>query len=271
MFLTGLEVFLLGFLPMLGLLWGIQTCLTNLPLSRLIQKPTILEIYAITLIGAAMLISTFSYSTSYHVSINGWPTYLLAFLGLQSWLRHLRSPKASILIAGGLILVMTFGVATRLISYAVLWTNPACWQNSYGTVEKRLFSSAGPDNAYIQNIVIEASRALTPNQQPIFVYSASPQLYLLANRLPASRYLFVYPIYMNAEQQAVMQHELLIAQPPVIINDSKSGTALLKDLRFRKYSTQQLQLKNLEHFVHSRYHPILMAGPYTLCQKNDKN
>lgn len=243
-------VFWTAFLPLIGLGYGIWRCATNTADNT---------IKLLTVATALMLISTLTYSTGAHIAMNGWLGMLLATLAIQHlltcWDTTGLLAKATVLklcfLVGGLILL-------QLNVQALPMLTEANWIHSYGTLEPA-FYQATPDDLKQQSKIVETTRAFACQGEPIFVYNASPQLYLLTDRPNASRYQIIYPTYTSTAQQAEILQALVKRPPHVMIDDHKAYWMVRKDPRFaviRSSGKPLPTLSWLDHFAAQNYRRV---------------
>lgn len=87
------------------------------------------------------------------------------------------------------------------------------------TPNEQATSLYGPDGQYYfgpaEQVATYIKRVTKPDER-IFVWASEPEIYLLAERRPASRFIFDYPLRLLPEAQAKLQHDLAL-QPPALI------------------------------------------------------
>ena len=78
----------------------------------------------------------------------------------------------------------------------------------------------GPDGRYYFGAAQDVARYIrttTSPHEPIYVWASEPEIYLLADRRPASRYIYDYPLQLLPEAQAELQHDLTRRPPAIVI------------------------------------------------------
>ena len=79
----------------------------------------------------------------------------------------------------------------------------------YGAAGKRYFAPAAEVAAYV--------RAHTEADDSIYIFAAEPEVYVLAQRRSASRYIYDYPLGLLAEAPAELSRELTANPPKLVI------------------------------------------------------
>lgn len=238
-------VILIALLPLLGLghgLWMVWRRQADAMQKRLL------------VITVLMLFSTLTYSTGMHIAMTAWFGYLLAAMALQAWLP--KRLEAVVSVAFGIFMVTLVGFQT--IQQTMPMREASHWLQSYGTLESA-FYKPDADNLKQQSQLLETTRAFACKGQPIFVYNASPQFYLLADRPNATRYLIVYPNYTSLPQQAEMLQQLVAHPPHVMLDDHKAYWMVHKDPRFEALRQSGKALPGLawlEKFAAENYRRI---------------
>ncbi len=80
----------------------------------------------------------------------------------------------------------------------------------------RLYGEIGTDYFATTPAVASYIRATTMPEQPIFVWASEPQIYLLADRRPSSRYIYDYPLGLIPEVSVELAADLR-QQTPVLV------------------------------------------------------
>jgi hypothetical protein len=260
---AGIHLFMLGWLPVLGLLWSLQT-LFGL---RKNQSPELRPLVCIILAAAASLAATMSYSTIYHLATNGWLGTLLGFMALQSLVGKTRVMQR--LVFGALCAMMAFLGGMRALTIGAAMAEPSFWLPSYGTAESRFVSLHGPQRALTSAIATEAIRQMVPAGEPVFIFNVSPQLHLFADRPPATPYLWIMPGFITVDDSKRILEILKNKPPKAIIYDGLDINAITKDVRFQQLSkSEALSLGKVMQWVQKHYYAYSQAAPeYTIFKR----
>lgn len=87
------------------------------------------------------------------------------------------------------------------------------------TAEEQATALYGPDGQYYFGPAEQVAayiKAVTQPDEAIYVWASEPEIYLLADRRPASRFIYDYPLRLLPEAQAELQHDLTL-QPPALV------------------------------------------------------
>ena len=79
----------------------------------------------------------------------------------------------------------------------------------YGDDGTHYFATAPAVAAYI--------RSVTTPEEPIFVWASEPEIYLLANRRPSSRYIYTYPLDLIPASRMQLEADLQHDPPAVVV------------------------------------------------------
>ncbi|MBY0449467.1 MAG: hypothetical protein K2X01_02430 [Cyanobacteria bacterium] len=229
-----LHIYCIGFFPVLGVC--LNTALLCVRPATLVGSFPLPEILYMALNTVACLVSTLSYSTSFHIAVNSWLGYLLFFVLLERlhWgLRHRASLQKAYtwLCVGLFILLSGHTLWVRYQMLEALLENTENRIPSYGTIEPHFLSTEGSVFDTAVSTVIERLHLLKPNT-PVFIYSASPEIYLLSNTRPACRHTVIYPGLVDRDEEQEIIHRLEAIKPPVVVYDFKKDH-LSQDARFR--------------------------------------
>lgn len=241
-------VLLIGLLPVAGLIFGALVSKKDETLTR-----------CLFYFALATVISTFSYSSEYHISQVAWPALLLGVMAFQA-----AFGKKILLhqVLTTLLLVTIAGtIFHRLLFLPVALQDKASWIPSYGTRENQFWLPEQPQRINTVRTVVQALHTI-PKNQSIFIWNASPELYLFSDRMPATRYLFVLPGLMSDGQMTEILNTLKTLPPHLLIYDSLMDRIGSGDPRYKNQAN--LTLPTLEAFVQSRYSILFSGGGYTI-------
>ena len=113
-------------------------------------------------------------------------------------------------------------------------------------------------NPFVESRAV--AKLLEENSSPddrIFICGSEPQMLFYANRASASRYIFVYPLFVGAADSEARQQQVVdevLHSPPkfiVIVNDVVVPTSFSKTL-----NASQLIFRELGEFVQHEYEPF---------------
>lgn len=259
------ELFVLGWLPILGILWAIETFWIR-PQQTQAPKTHPTELSLILISAIVMLVSTFSYSTSHHITMNGWWAYLLGFMALQSlWKQFVPHTTAfrRLGIVLGVVILLLLGY-TRWLYHNEPFQTKKAWLASYGTTEKTFWTAQPPQDVTTYATVIETIHQYTKKNDGLFILNASPELYLLSDRPNATRFLIIYPIYTSQAQLQEIQQDLTKNPPPFIIDDQKEWPMVSRDPRYKAFKDNPPRLKSLRHWIQKHYMPMVLNDRFVI-------
>lgn len=244
-----LILLIIGWLPVLGLLWGVQMLWQNYR-SLFAEDSRYRQLLLLVMASAAMVCATLSYSTTYHIAINGWIAYLLGVMALQSVTGRLHSPvRQVILLAFALVVLGNVWVET--VQHYLTLRDERQWIHSYGTVE-RDFYSAMPHGQLLEYAVATEILRKLPEGEPVFVYNSSPELYILSDHPATGKFPLAYAVLLTSAQRACLLASLKAAPPRLVLFDHKEQYLHL-DERFHRYTRAELRLSEVSAFLESRY------------------
>lgn len=254
-----LHLFLIGALPVVGLL-GVGYALPQRFLYRLLRQEDE-ELLLWWFAALAMMLSTFSYSTSMHIVSNGVLFFLLAAWAIQAWMSRYSSEirwSKTRWIIGGFAIWGSLTLLGGVIGSAMilLWGS---WLPAFPGLNERLIYTETSPNALqftqVANLLQQAKNA----QQTVFIYNESPSLYLTGNVRNATRYTIILPHYTSQRQLQEILNDLKQKQPLYIVYDQAERT-LQSDPRFARYLASTLHLPEIERYIQAYYQPYLQAG-----------
>lgn len=161
-----------------------------------------------TLAGlAAAVLSLRGYIHYYYPALSG-----LALLAAPTIARLLErrdgKPLWNRLAAALLVAVLLVPFGRDMLVVARL--NPTAQAaRLYGEDGTRLFAAAPAVGRYV--------RSVTAPDQPIFVWASEPEIYLFADRRPASRLIYSYPLYLVPATNAALAAELREHPPGAVV------------------------------------------------------
>ncbi len=221
-----LATFLVAWIPVLGLLWAMESQIRQF-LEKRRWHWEILFLICVTLVT---VLSTLTYSTSHHIVLNVWSGYLLAALALANMVKRARVPAVMKWGVGLLCLASYSGILYNIFIYHQFMGNSYSWVTSYGTVEPYFWHPFG--RGLSDSFVVETIRKYSSEGEPVYVYNASAHLYLLADRPMAARYELLYPIMHTEKQIQEAADDLIRLQPKVVVDDTKGIGMVEKDHRY---------------------------------------
>jgi hypothetical protein len=257
------HLFLIGVLPVVGLL-GAGYQLPGRFMYRLLRLQDE-ELLLWWLAGSAMVLSTFSYSTSMHIVSNGAVIYLLAAVMLQAWLS--RRPRLRrlfpVLATVGLLLVlvgMVIGSAMPLLLAPRLPVFP-------GMPERLLYTdtAAGAEEfAGVSRFLQEAHE----QGRSVFVFYETPSLYLTGQFRNATRFTLVIPKAVTPAQASEILRDL-DAHRPLYVVDDQAPLTLRHDHRFAQYQPEELAIPGLDQYISRHYRLQATLGKYKIFRRLD--
>ncbi|MBX2860869.1 MAG: hypothetical protein KTR14_06525 [Vampirovibrio sp.] len=260
--------FCIGWFPILGLFGASEH------LIRLKYKAGRVDsvILLLVLATGVMLLSTASFSTTFHVASNGWFGYLLCAMALQQVWQKLMTAfenkplyrTVGLIIVPVIVGVFIYASVSRLWILREALADDRHWVPSYGTVEPAFINLKGPASSLVSSVLIESIRETTAPDEPIFVFNASMEFYILADRTPVSRYTIIYPYYTSIAQR----HEILSAlqkqRPKIVLYDGKDTKMVGTDIRFKQFRNMQKSLPEVHEFLTQNYGVILDHSFYKM-------
>lgn len=241
------HVFLIGLLPVIGLV-GAGLQLPGRFMYRLLQREDeSLLLFFMT--ALAMMLSTFSYSTSMHIVSNGAIAFLLGAWVVSAWAARRPRWRAlfSLVLPVGLVLVLLGGVVGSVMMLALAPRMPA-WP---GTGEALLYTTADTSPQSVVSVVSHLHDARR-QERAVLVFSQSPALYLASQARNATRYTLILPKYTTPAQQAEVLADVQRHRPLYVVDD-QSWRRLSRDHRFRRYPESELALTGFKRELAAQY------------------
>ncbi|HEU4324784.1 MAG TPA: glycosyltransferase family 39 protein [Roseiflexaceae bacterium] len=177
---------------------------TQAPRWRVVAQP-VLALWGLALLASALL------------SLRAYPHYYLAAVpmlclwagaGLAALHRAARPLRLGV-VAAPLLLAALLAPPLREVWPLRAQTPAQQAAALYGRDGALFFAAAGDAAAY--------AAARVPPEQPIFVWAAEPQIYYLARRRPASRFVYDYPVDRLPGAREELLARLRHDPPPLII------------------------------------------------------
>lgn len=255
---------MLGWLPVLGLLWGAETLIrqaiqlkasTGFALEES-PNPAPQKFWRLLLLwagAAAFFAGTFSFPTSVLIAAHGWLPYLLAIMAIyNSGLRHRPRWLMTLLVLSG---IWFAGLLWMQIQVARFMHESEERLISYGTVEKELFSPSyySATDTKIINAITYWIHTHTPEDQPLYAYNISPEFYFLTNRHNPTRYQYIMHLYNTPAQLEEAGRSLGKALPPFVLYDQIDRQFFTKDYRFQPYWGTDYRIQPVERVIQQHY------------------
>lgn len=258
-----LHVFLIGVIPIVGIL-GIGYLLPARFVFRLLQRDD--EILLLLWLAAlALIVSTFSYSTSMHIASNGSLAFLLGWVALsQAAQRNARLGRWLPPVSWILFALLLIGAAVG--SYLQL-TFGSWLPRFSGMREAMLYTDGGASAPDFLAVVARLQEA-TDRNRTVFVLNETPSLYLPDHSRNATRFTLVIPLYTTRAQMREIMAELQRNRPLYIVDD-QSMRFLDRDVRFTQYPADRLRLPKIESFLQNRYQLLEVRGRYKIYRSYD--
>jgi hypothetical protein len=205
----------------------------------------------------------------YHYQVLLLPLALLAGLGaprlvqiFAAWMR----PRRATIVATLVAVLLGTGYIWQVADYLQVHHLPAYWLGSASREEMQsTYRMGGTDYAYVETVAAAARVAETTDpDERILVWGYEPFIYFLARRLPATRFLYDFPITADLapDLQARMLKRLhadLKASPPSVILVVSGDRNRVEPLG----SASQLQkLPSVARFVRRGYRQAWKLGDF---------
>lgn len=258
-----LHLWMIAILPVFGLIITI----TRLFQSTSTEEKTLMQLYGLG--GVALLLSTFSYSTSMHIVSNCNLLYLLAFIGIYK-LVSIKEPLKQSALKGGIVFCGLLLFATLVASSSKLilgsWVPPANSTSIQGTY---LHTGQGASTETWTTLFESLKKTLTTDEK-VFVLGQLPEIYMLSGYQNATRFPMVIPVYTSERQEKEIVTQLNSNPPKIIIQDN-SYLSLRQDHRFKHYPTSELRLRIIESWLACHYQPFQQIGGFYIFKLNSEN
>lgn len=258
-----LHLFLIGVLPVVGIL-GAGYQLPGRFMYRLLRLQDE-ELLLWWLAGAAMVLSTFSYSTSMHIVSNGAIIYLVAAVVLQEWIsrRHHLRKLFSAVMTGWLLLVlvgMVIGSGMPLLFSPRMPVLP-------GMPERLLYTDTAASVDEFAGVA-RFLQAAEEQGRTVFVFYETPSLYLTGHFRNATRFTLVIPKVVTPPQATEMLQDLE-AHRPLYVVDDQARLTLQRDHRFTQYTLEELTIPGLDPYMSRHYRLHATLGNYKIFRRLD--
>jgi hypothetical protein len=259
-----LNLFLIGLLPVLGLL-STGYLLPNRFVYRLLQRGDE-ELLLFWVAALAMIISTMTYCTSMHLVSNGGLAFFLGWLAMARWFAKrpwLERPAQMGMAASLLVVMVGFAIGTLT---QLVWGS---WLPRFNTLqESLLYTDAATPAKNLLNVISLLDDAKAQGRS-VFVFNASPSLYLPNDYQNATRFIWTYPIYTSESQISEILSDLEKHRPLYIINDQVLTPAVLsQDDRFKRYPMSMFHMPRLEAYLQEHYMLYTVEGQYLVYRRN---
>jgi hypothetical protein len=255
-----LHVFLIGFLPAIGLV-GSGLILPQRFLYRLLRRDSeaLLLFFIATL---ALIASTFSYSTSMHITSNGALGFLLGAWVLHGWVeKRPRLQRIFPALCGVFFALLLLGAA---VGSGMLGT----WlPRFHGLNESLLYTDARIPPRHVVAVANLFSEA-EARKRSVFVLGQSPALYLTTGARNATRFTLIIPQYTTDFQMREILSDLQRHRPMYVVDD-QSVRFLGHDVRFRGFSPQDLRMPEMERYLERYYERIDTLGRLQIYRRHE--
>lgn len=250
------HLLLIGLLPVLGIV-GTGVTLPGRLIYRMLRQEDEEQLLFL-LASIALVLSTFNYSASMHISSNGAIPMMLGWMVAGRWLASRPGPAAE-------VRVITVCLFLMLLVGAVIgsWLQlvGGVWLPRFkGMMEPLLYTDAQTNAAQFLTVVNVLERAKGQGRS-IFVFSETPSLYLPGGYSNATRFTLILPFYNSPAQMEEIMADLERNKPLYIIDDL-TRFRLPTDGRFAQYTTQDLAMPVMEDYIHTHYQLKGIAGRF---------
>jgi hypothetical protein len=259
-----LNLFMIGLLPVIGIL-STGYLLPNRFVYRLLQRDDE-ELLLFWISALGMIISSMTYCTSMHLVSNGSLAFLLGWLALVRWFAkrpRLERPMQIALAVFSVVLLVGFAVgsAVQLVFGAWLPRFPAL-------PESLVYTDAVTPARNLLNVIQLFDEAKAQGRT-VFVFNASPSLYLPGDYRNATRFVWVYPLYTSENQIAEIVSDLDKKLPLNNVKDQVfTSEVLSRDDRFSRYPMTMFHMPKLEAYLKAHYMLYTVEGQYLVYRRN---
>ncbi len=253
---------MLGWLPVLGLIWPVDVIRKKANH----HHPLFWHLMLLWIAGFSLWVGVFSNPNRMVVGYHSFLLYGLAAVALYYALRYHKKTKWVV----GFLLVVLLSTQLFFLSLRSAYMSTRPYLTSFGTAEGMMLA---PESMSMESIewmdtMINGIYDHTAEDDPIFIYNQSPQLYVMTNRLNATRYYLMMKHYSPQSEIDEAFADLKAASPRYIIYDRKDVQAFHYDMRFEKYRGQDHRLLPIDKWVNDHYRGILHVDDYTVYKSN---
>lgn len=256
------HLFLIGVLPIIGIL-GTWYVLPGRFLYRLLRRED--EVLLLFLLASlALVVSTFNYSGSMHIVSNGPLPLMLGWLVLVNWLsaRPKHEREMQVVTAVFCVLLLFGGIIGSLMQLL-----GGTWLPRFTGMMESLLYVEGSTNPQQFLSVVNLLEEAKAKGRTVFVFSETPSLYLPGLYPNATRFTLVLPFYNSPEQMAEIFSDLEKNKPFYIVDD-QTRFRLPDDVRFKRYTPEQLRMQDMEAYLKTHYRLYAVAGRFLVYRRN---
>ncbi len=262
---------LLIILPALGISWGLTQVVKSVMAFK--EKTEISahtwEYVFLTVTAVAMLLATLSYPSIFHIKCNGWVAFIMGVGVAYPFIKKYPRLETT-------LLTIFF---TYLASYFLMYFYTSVVMRerpmvlSHGTVEQHLYTSVSESDELIEakNTIVKIVTDNTRPDEPFFVFTASPEFYLLTDRRNPTRFQLMMTLLDTPEQLKEIARDIKKAKPKFILYDRADQLMFQNDLRFKKLRNFDFEITDITSIVKRHYTPVYEYQRYYLYMRNDLN
>jgi hypothetical protein len=257
------NLFFMGLLPIIGIL-GMGYALPHKFQARLLQREDD-ELLLLWLCATGMILSTMTYSTAMHILSNGSIAFLLGAIVISRFLaRRPKTVRVMRPIANAFFITLLLGVVTS--SLTMLLLDP--WITPTKAMPDPLHYADPSTSSHQLVTLLSLLRQAEDQHQSVFIFSQSPNLYLVGHYKNPTRFVLVIPKYTSDSQIAEIMRDLERSKPLYIVDDLIIHL-MHNDPRFAQYSPAELNIPELQAFLAAHYTLQGNLGRYGVFRRNN--
>lgn len=212
----------------------------------------------LALMSGVLIFSTFSYGTSMHLVSNFNVVMLLSWIGIY---RLLGSKIQWSAMYRFLLIPLLALMHVAAIYGAWMQMTMGVWLAPMPTMQTSLLLPESSEQAVSLIRTIQLLEFMAGRHQPVLVLYESPDLYLATHAQNPTRYSIILPVYTSARQvQDIVT--TLVKNPPAVMIDDSTLTALSRDPRFQSIPPEQLKIPEITKLMNHNYRHRLHFGNF---------